>query len=71
MIKNRLREILDSRGKTVYWLSKETGIGHDRLAAHYWDEALMIRYYTLDRICEALSVTPGELLVLIGPKPPG
>lgn len=66
MVENRLKKLLGERGKTLYWLAKETGISYDRLAIHYKDSATMIRYLTLERICEVLQCQIGDLLVLNG-----
>ena len=65
MIELRIEQLLDERGKTFYWLAKETGIGHTSLWRLRHGEAKGISYDFLERICRALECTPGDLLLLV------
>jgi putative transcriptional regulator len=65
MIKFRLREILEERGRTVYWLWKQTGIRYATVWQMANGEATRVNLDVLDRICEALECEPGDLLVRV------
>lgn len=71
MIEVRIEQLLEERGKTFYWLAKETGIGHTSLWRLRHEEAKSISFDFLERICRALECQPGELLMLMDDKPEG
>ena len=62
MIEIRIDELLESRGRSFYWLAKETGISHTTLWRLKKGKALGINFETLDKMCEALQCQPGEVL---------
>lgn len=68
MIELRIEQLLEERGKTFYWLAKETGIGHTSLWRLRHEEAKGISFDFLERICHALECQPGDLLVLVDNK---
>ena len=68
MIEIRVDEVLEERGRTFYWLSKETGISHSTLWRLKKGKALGINFATLDRICQMLSCQPGDVLKLASEK---
>jgi putative transcriptional regulator len=57
--------MLEERGQTFYWLSKETGIGHTSLWRLRHREAKGISFDFLERICRALQCQPGDILVRV------
>jgi len=61
MIKIQLEKLL--AGRTLYRLSKETGIRWATLAAMANGKAQRFDVELLDRICKALDCQPGDLLV--------
>lgn len=65
MIEIRIEQLLEERGKTFYWLAKETGIGHTSLWRLRHEEAKSISFDRLERICRALECEPGELFKLV------
>jgi DNA-binding Xre family transcriptional regulator len=69
MIRLRLAEVLAQRGWTAYRLAQETGLtvpAAYRLAKR--DRRLArIEAATLDRLCLALDVQPGQLLEWVPP----
>jgi putative transcriptional regulator len=69
VIEVRIEQLLEERGKTFYWLAKETGIGHTSLWRLRHEEAKSISFDFLERICRALECHPGDLLTLIDHKP--
>ena len=66
MIETRIDELLEERGRTFYWLSKETGISHTTLWRLKKGKALGINFGTLEGICSALECQPGDVLRLSG-----
>jgi putative transcriptional regulator len=71
VIEVRLKQLLEQRGRTRYWLAKESGIYYDTLARiERAEESNRIELRVLDAICTALECQPGELLVWVsGDKP--
>lgn len=69
MIEIRIEQLLEERGKTFYWLAKETGIGHTSLWRLRHEEAKSISFNFLERICRALECQPGDVLLLRDDKP--
>jgi len=66
MIEVKLKDLLESRGRTRYWLAQETGIQYKTLARIDRAEASnRIELRTLDKICRALQCQPGDLLVFV------
>lgn len=65
MISVCLNELLKERGLPLYWLAKETGISHNTLWRMSKGLSSAISFNVLDRITDALSCTPGDLLVKV------
>jgi putative transcriptional regulator len=65
MIRLRLAEMLEARGRTVYWLWKETGVRYATIWQMTNGEVARLNLETLDRICEVLECEPGDLLVKV------
>jgi putative transcriptional regulator len=64
MIEIRVDQLLAEHGRTFYWLAKETGISHTTLWRLKKGKALGINFETLEKMCQALSCQPGDLLAL-------
>jgi putative transcriptional regulator len=62
MIQIRIDELLENRGRSFYWLAKETGISHTTLWRLKKGKALGINFETLEKMCEALKCQPGDVL---------
>ena len=61
MIEIRIDKLLENRGRSFYWLAKETGISHTTLWRLKKAKALGINFETLEKMCEALQCQPGDL----------
>ena len=61
MLKLRVNEILESKGKTPYWLGKQTGISQNNIGKICNGETSTIRFDTLEKICDALDCSIEEL----------
>ncbi len=64
MIDVRLDVLLTERGRSYYWLAKETGVSHTTLWRLRKGKALGINFETLEKICGALECQPGDVLRL-------
>ena len=62
MIVCRLYIILHESKMTQSELAKITGLSQNTISALVSGKSKQIRYDTLDRICKALEVTPGDIL---------
>lgn len=64
MIEVRLKQLLEDRGHTRYWLAKESGIDYNTLARiERAESSNRIELRVLDEICRALQCQPGDILV--------
>lgn len=53
----KLKEVLEKKDKTVYWLSKQTGISNNNLHKLVNNETASIKFDKLVDIMEALEIT--------------
>ena len=58
----KIKELLEAKGKTIYWLSKQANINHYNLSRLARNETTSIRFEHIENICKALECTPNELL---------
>jgi putative transcriptional regulator len=70
MIENRLSRLLGERRMSIAELERRTGIPYTSLFELYHGRAKRVDLKTLDRICKALGVTPGDILEYV-PEPDG
>jgi putative transcriptional regulator len=69
-IKVCIDERLEERGRSFYWLSKQTGVSHTTLWRLKKGKALGINFITLEKICQALDCAPGDILKFETEKKP-
>lgn len=62
MIENRLSRILGERRMSIADLARESGVPYTSLLELYHGRAKRVDLKTLDRICRALSIQPGDIL---------
>jgi putative transcriptional regulator len=67
MIRIELEKLLE--GRTLYWLSQQTGIRWATLAAMFNGKTQRLNVDDLDAICDALECQPGDLLTKVERKP--
>jgi DNA-binding Xre family transcriptional regulator len=67
MIRIELETLLN--GRSLYWLSQQTGIRWATLAAMQNGKAQRLNLGDLDLICNVLECAPGALLTKIERKP--
>ncbi|KOA73890.1 helix-turn-helix domain-containing protein [Clostridium botulinum] len=57
-----LKEQLQNIDKTMYWLSKETGISQNAIGKLANNKSTSITFDNLQKICIALNCTPSDIL---------
>lgn len=57
-----LKELLEQRGKTVYWLMKQTGMSQKSTYDLVNNHTNGIKFDTLEKICLVLECTPNDVL---------
>jgi putative transcriptional regulator len=65
MIEYRLRAVLEEKGRTLYWLAKELELNQSSLTKAASGKSTGLKFDLLDKICDALEVTPCDLLVFV------
>lgn len=71
MVKTRIEEALAERGRSLYWLAKESGVTYAALWNLKERRTDGITFSLLDAICKALDCQPGDILVRVeGDQPP-
>lgn len=63
MINNRLKELIDASGKTMYAVAKETGLNYQTVHSLAVGNANRVDLKTLEKLCKALGVKVGDILV--------
>lgn len=53
--------ILDEKGKTRYWLSKETGITYTNISNLCNNKTTSIKFDMITNICKTLNCTPNDI----------
>ena len=61
MIKLNVLKLLETRGKTKYWLYKQMGMSYQNFNKMVNQETQSIRYENMEALCQLLNCTPGEL----------
>jgi DNA-binding Xre family transcriptional regulator len=61
MVRLNLRALLRAKGMTAYRLAKETALSLNAIYRLTGNRTARIELETIDRLCTALDVTPGEL----------
>lgn len=71
MIQTKINQLLEQRGKTLYWLAKETNTAYStihKLAASATDS---ISFRVLEAICVSLECEIGDVLEIVPEKKGG
>lgn len=58
-----LRQILDQKNKSIYWLSNTTGIAASTLSNLCNHKTTAIQFSVLDKICESLDCDVSDILI--------
>lgn len=57
-----IKGLLKKKGKSKYWLVKESAIGYQSLSAIMNNETTGIKFETLDKLCNILDCEPGDII---------
>jgi putative transcriptional regulator len=69
MVRLRINDLLEEKGRTAYWLAIETGINHAVIAKLRYNRAKSIRFDVLESLCRVLECAPTDLLDIAYEKP--
>lgn len=61
MIKLKVLELLEKKGKTKYWLYKQLGMSYQNFNKMVNNETKSIRYENIETLCLLLECSPNEL----------
>lgn len=61
MIKLRIKEILEQKGRSKYWLYKQMGMSYQNFNKMINNETGSIKYTNLEIICDILECMPSDL----------
>ena len=64
MIKLKVLELLDKKGKTKYWLYKQLGMSYQNFSRMINNQTKSIRYENIETLCLLFECTPNELFEL-------
>ena len=64
MIKLKVLELLDKKGKTKYWLYKQLGMSYHNFSRMINNQTKSIRYENIETLCLLFECTPNELFEL-------
>ncbi len=62
MIVNRLSRLLGDRRMSISELQRQTGLSYVTLHSLYQNKSTRVDFETLNKICRALAVQPGDIL---------
>ena len=57
-------KLLESKGRTRYWLAKEVGIAYPNMMKLANNETSSIKLDLFEKLCPVLECTPNELVTL-------
>lgn len=64
MIHLRIKELLEEKGRTKYWLHNQMNIDYHNLSRMMKDETSSIRFENIEKLCAILECTPNDLFKL-------
>ena len=64
MIKLNVMSLLEKKGKTKYWLSKQLGMGYPNICRMIENKTKSIRYENIEILCQVLDCTPNDLFII-------
>lgn len=65
MLKIDIEPLLKEKGKTKYWLWKQTGLTYTNFDNLIKNRTSSIRYANLEKLCDILECTPNDILVKV------
>jgi len=71
MVRIRIDELLEKRGRTAYWLAVESGITHSTVYKMRHGKMKTLSLELIESLCRALECGPGDLLEIVDSKSGG
>lgn len=71
MIHFNVQAVLDARGKSRYWLWKQTGMSYQNLVRLLENKTKGVRLETVEILCQVLECTPSDLFLIDPDLPEG
>lgn len=65
MIKIKVLELLQNKGKTKYWLYNQMNMSYQNFNRMVNNETRAIKYENLELLCEILECTPNDIFQII------
>ena len=56
--------LLNQKGKTRYWLSKQIGVSYPTIKTLCDNRTESTKFETIEKICNVLECTPNDILIL-------
>jgi DNA-binding Xre family transcriptional regulator len=69
MVHLRIDELLESRGRTAYWLAIEGGITHSTVYKLRHGKMKTLSLELIESLCRTLACTPNDLIEISDAKP--
>ena len=63
-MKVNIDALLDQKGKTRYWLSKQIGVSYPTIKTLCDNKTESTKFETIEKICKTLECTPNDILML-------
>ena len=63
MLKINVEHLLKEKGKTKYWLWKQTDLTYTNFDNLIKNRTKSIRYTNLEKLCKALECTPNDIFI--------
>lgn len=68
-IRLRIKEILEEKGRSNYWLSQQLGMCYRNYHNIVTNQTSAIRFDTMERLCEILEIPVSDLFEQIDEEP--
>ncbi|MGI6174714.1 MAG: helix-turn-helix domain-containing protein [Christensenellales bacterium] len=65
MINIKLKQLLQQKGKTRYWLSKQTNLDYNTINRIMNNEVISLHLLTIEKICLTLDCSISDLLEIV------
>ena len=65
MVRINIDKVLEEKGRTKYWLIKETELNFHTVTNLVKNKTTGIQFDTLERICRALNCTPNDIFEIM------
>ncbi len=62
MVYLNVKELLENKGKTKYWLVQKMNSDYDTIGAMMDNQTISIRFETIDKLCSVLECEPKDLI---------